>query len=236
MSSDRIPPPSQPVAAATVVLARDQPGGLEVLMLKRDSRGAFGGMWVFPGGRVDRDDLTTEGEGDVIGAARRAAVREAQEEAGLVLDPDGLVPIAHWTPPAEAPRRFNTWFFLASAPPGADVLVDGHEIHDHGWLRPADALARRDEGLIELAPPTWVTLWKLTAAATVEEALAQARASIPRRFETHMARLGSDPAALFEGDAGYEDHDATRPGPRHRLLMLPEGWRFEYTVAAPESS
>jgi 8-oxo-dGTP pyrophosphatase MutT (NUDIX family) len=231
MPSDRTRPLSEPVSAATVVLARDQLDGLEVLMLKRDSRGSFGGMWVFPGGRVDREDLTAEGEGDVLGAARRAAVREAQEEAGLVLDPDGLVPIAHWTPPAEAPRRFNTWFFLAPAPAGADVLVDGHEIHDHGWLRPADALARRDEGLIELAPPTWVTLWKLTSATTVEDAMAQARASTPRRFETHMAPQGDHLVALFEGDAGYEDHDPTRRGPRHRLLMLPDGWRFEYTVS-----
>jgi hypothetical protein len=33
--------------------------------------------------------------------------------------------------------------------------------------------------------------------------------------------------ALFEGDAGYEVSDANRPGPRHRLLMVPDGWRFE---------
>jgi 8-oxo-dGTP pyrophosphatase MutT (NUDIX family) len=230
MPSDRTRPHSEPVAAATVVLARDRPNGLEVLMLKRDSRGAFGGMWVFPGGRVDREDLTIEGEGDVLGAARRAAVREAREEAGLELDPDGLVPIAHWTPPAEAPRRFNTWFFLAPAPSGADVLVDGHEIHDHGWLRPADALAQRDQGLIELAPPTWVTLWKLASAVTVEDAMTQARASTPRRFETHMTSQDDHLVALLEGDAGYEDRDPTRPGPRHRLIMLPDGWRFEYTL------
>src|SRR5439155_4384645 len=113
------------VAAATVVLARDGPEGLEVLMLKRASRTAFGGMWVFPGGQVDPGDLTAEGVDDVVGAARRAAVREAEEEAGLHLSAEQLVPLAHWTPPPQAPRRFNTWFFLAPAPPHADVLVDG---------------------------------------------------------------------------------------------------------------
>jgi 8-oxo-dGTP pyrophosphatase MutT (NUDIX family) len=199
-------------------------------MLKRDSKIAFGGMWVFPGGRVDPADLTAEGADDVVGAARRAAVREAEEEAGLQIDPDQLVPLAHWTPPEQAPRRFNTWFFLARAPVGADVLVDGREIHEHGWLRPGDALAQRDAGQIELAPPTWVTLWRLTSAGSVDVAIAQARASGPRRFETHLADDEGVPVALFDGDAGYHDNDVSRPGPRHRLLMLPGGWRFEQTA------
>ena len=37
--------------------------------------------------------------------------------------------------------------------------------------------------------------------------------------------------ALWEGDAGYDDRDAARPGERHRLVMAPEGWRFECTLA-----
>jgi 8-oxo-dGTP pyrophosphatase MutT (NUDIX family) len=223
-------PPADPIAAATVVLARDGSDGLEVLMLKRDSNIAFGGMWVFPGGRVDPGDLTTEGAEDVVGAARRAAVRDAEEEAGLQLELDGLVPLSHWTPPAEAPRRYNTWFFLARAPLGAEVLVDGREIHQHGWLRPLDALGQRDAGQIELAPPTWVTLWRLTSAGSVADAIAQARASTPLRFETHIANAGGVLVALFDGDAGYHDHDVSRPGPRHRLVMLPDGWRFEQTI------
>src|ERR1700738_4522968 len=61
--------------------------------------------------------------------------------------------------------------------------------------------------------------------------MARARGSPPRRFETHMAPQGDHLVALLEGDAGYEDHDPTRPGPRHRLLMLPDGWRFESAVS-----
>ena len=64
------------VPAATVVLLRDAPGvGLETLMVRRSSKLEFaGGMWVFPGGRVDPDDIPPDG--DVIEAARHAAVRE----------------------------------------------------------------------------------------------------------------------------------------------------------------
>jgi 8-oxo-dGTP pyrophosphatase MutT (NUDIX family) len=220
-------PPAPAIPAATVVVVRDQPDGLEVLMLRRNSKLAFGGMWVFPGGRVDPGDLESGEREDELAAARRAAVREALEEAGLNLDPDAMVPLAHWTPPPQAPRRFITWFFLAPAPAGGRVLIDGGEIHDHGWLRPADALAQRDAREIELAPPTWVTLWRLAASATVDDAMVEARNHTPERFATHMALVDGAPIALFHGDAGYDDADASRPGGRHRLSMLGDGWRYE---------
>ncbi len=93
--------------AATVVLLRAGRAMPEVLLLRRSSKLAFhGGAWVFPGGRVDLD----AGESADDAGARRAAVREAHEEAGLVLDPAALVPLSHWTTPEGQPRRFATWF------------------------------------------------------------------------------------------------------------------------------
>ena len=217
---------TDPIPAATVVLARDGDDGIEVLMLRRNSRGAFGGMWVFPGGQVDADDDA----GDEIATAQRAAVREAMEEAGVIIDPEGLVPFSHWVPPLQAPKRFSTWFFLAPAPAVHDVSVDGTEIHEHEWRRPADAVALRDAGEIELAPPTWVTLWRLSQADNVEEAVARARARPPQRYETHMAVADGVMVATWPGDAAYDDGDLDKPGPRHRLAMLADGWRFEHAV------
>lgn len=69
-----------PIPAATVVLLRMQ-GELEVLMLHKTSQIAFGGMWVFPGGRIDPEDYPADGDMDT--AARNAAVRETREEAGI---------------------------------------------------------------------------------------------------------------------------------------------------------
>ena len=44
--------------AATVVVVRDGAGGeIEVLMVHRNSKHTFGGMWVFPGGKVDPEDI-----------------------------------------------------------------------------------------------------------------------------------------------------------------------------------
>ena len=164
-------PGSEPIPAATVVLLRDATeGGIETLMLRRNSKIAFGGMWVFPGGRVDDADRSGLDSGDDVAVARRAAVREAIEEAGLVVDESALVPHSHWTPPPVTPKRYLTWFFLAEAPDGV-VAIDQGEIKEHEWMRPSAAIERRDAKEIELAPPTWITLNDLTKYENVDVAL-----------------------------------------------------------------
>jgi len=219
-------PGTPPVAAATVILIRDGDESLETLMLRRNSKIAFGGMWVFPGGRVDDEDRHPDDGDDDLEPARRAAVRESHEEAGVELTADELVPYSHWTPPPITPRRFLTWFFLAVTP-HSDITIDGGEIHEHAWLRPEEAFRRRDVGEIELAPPTFVTLCELAEHPDVESALAAARASTPEHFATHISVDDSGPTALWHGDAGWEKSDAALPGPRHRLSMLDGVWRYE---------
>lgn len=196
-------------------------------MLRKNAAVAFGGMWVFPGGRVDETDRDPDRPGDEQAAARRAAAREAAEEAGLVLEPKDLVPFAHWTPPpVGAPRRFSTWFFLAPAPSGR-VAIDGGEIHDHVWARPAEVLERHAAGEIEMVPPTWVSLHRLAGFGTVDEALADARARPVEHFVTRMVAVDGGLVAMWHGDAGYDTGDPETPGPRHRLVMLQGAWRYE---------
>jgi 8-oxo-dGTP pyrophosphatase MutT (NUDIX family) len=218
------------VPAATVILLRDGTDGLEVLMLRRSSTGAFAEHWVFPGGKVDAGDVDPIHPEDDLTAARTAAVRETLEEAALVLEPDALVPFSHWCPPPESPRRFATWFFVAPAPAALDVTIDGTEIHDHAWLRPDAVLAGREAGTMEVAPPTWVTLWQLARASDMEDVITAASRRQPPRYATHIGRDEKLMMALWDGDVAYEDRDVTRDGPRHRLVMDPSGWRFECTL------
>lgn len=214
--------------AATVVITRDgDGGGIEVLMLRRNSKHAFGGMWVFPGGKVDPEDVDPDDPADESRTARRAAVREAQEEAGVILDPDRLTPISHWTPPPEAPRKFTTWFFIADAPGTHDIAIDGDEIQDHAWITPADALRRVDALEIELAPPTWMTLFAMTRFADVAACLADAGERPPSHFATRLGRAGEDAVAMWEGDAGYDTGDVNKAGPRHRLYMSRGAWHYD---------
>lgn len=197
-------------------------------MLRRNSKLAFaGGAWVFPGGRVDPEDLDPAHPDDEERAARRAAARESKEEADVDLDPAALQVLSWWCPPPEAPRRFNTWFFVGAAPSGA-VTVDGGEIHDHRWMRPADAMAQRDAGQIELIPPTWVTLHQLAGYPDAATALAGVASAAPTLFVTRllMADEGHR-VTVWEPDPAFASGDLGLSGPRHRLHLFDGGWRYD---------
>lgn len=215
-----------PAPAATVVLVRDGASGLEVLYLRRAAGVEFhGGAWVFPGGRIDAGDYLDRTD-DVEAAARRAAVREAREEAGLVVDPATLERFAHWTTSVGAPKRFSTWFFAGRASDG-DVQVDGGEIQDHRWLRPEDALAAQRAREIELPAPTFVTTLGLAEVTTAREALARFASRPAERFQPRIQAHAEGRVSLYEPDVAYADGDLARPGARHRLWMLRSGWRYE---------
>ena len=221
--------------AATVVLLRQASAGVETLVMRRNPNlRVMGGMWVFPGGRVDAADHaggTDAGRpDDTYAAARKAAVREAHEEAGLRVDPQSLVPLSHWIPPPDFPHQLATWFFLAPAPPGA-VRVDGGEIAEHVWLSPSEAIRRHTEaGGSLFLPPTYVTLSNLLPFPTVTDALAAARKREATFYVTRLATTSEgEEVALWEGDAGYETTDPAVPGARHRLWATPgRPWRFEH--------
>jgi 8-oxo-dGTP pyrophosphatase MutT (NUDIX family) len=209
--------------AATLVLLRDGSAGFEVLLVQRAHELAFhGGEWVFPGGRVDPADGA---DPNSLEAARRAAVREAREEAGVEVPESELITLSHWTTPEGRPRRFATWFFLAPFEEG-EVVVDGGEIHAHRWLSPIDALCAQRDGAIGLPPPTYVTLATLARFGARRAAFAAAHAAEPRVY-VPRPRLGSDGVhSLYAGDAAYEGAALDTPGPRHRLLMRPGAYRY----------
>lgn len=225
MSSDSTSAP--PAPSATVIVLRDTPAGLETLLLRRNSRLAFhGGAWVFPGGHIDAADHVSGAEDDMLAAARNAAVREAREEANLMIGAEELVFFSHWTTPIIRPKRFSTWFFVAPAGDEA-VAVDGDEIHDHSWLRPEKALAAQKAGEIELPPPTFVSITKLAAFQTVDHALGRLAEREPEVFFPRIQKVSGGACCLYQGDAGYETENPDAPGARHRLWMLKSGWRYE---------
>lgn len=235
VDGDRPADPAPLIPAATVVLVRDGTDGLEVLMVQRNAELSFaGGMWVFPGGRVDPGDVRPDDE-DERAAARRAAAREAAEETALTVDPDGLVELSHWTPPPESPKRFGTWFFLGEAPAGA-VTVDGGEILSHQWTTPRRARELRDTGRIALAPPTWITLEQLDHYDGARQALAGIGRATTERFTTRIVIDGDAVLALYHGDHAYGSGDLDGTGPTHRLTMGDEPWIYERTTNREDRS
>ena len=219
------------IPAATVIPLRQSPTGLEVLLLKRNSRGQFGNMWVFPGGRVDGPDaeaVVDNGADVEMEAARVAAVREAAEEASLDLDPSELVPFSFWVPPPGATKRFSTWFFLTEVSGDADaVVIDQMEIHQSEWLAPTTAIDRVNGAQMDMAPPTFASLWWLRDQTDAQAAIAAARSRAPEQFATRIRTDGTVMVALWQGDVAYEGGDVDRAGPHRRLVMEPGSWRIE---------
>lgn len=210
------------IPAATVVVCRDGDRGLDVVMLRRNGDISFGGMWVFPGGRVDDADH----DADELVAARRAAVREAYEEAALVLDPDALVPFAHWVPPPDTPKRFSTWFFVTSVEEQRALTIDGSEIHEACWIGVDDALRKAALREIAVVAPTWVTLRTLVHFATAHEAVTALGSVSPASYSTRIAQADGRRVALWDGDVAYPGGELDVPGPRRRLEMHDDGWTF----------
>ncbi len=128
--------------AVTLIIVRDSTAeGLEVLLLQRAQELRFApGCWVFPGGRVEPEDI--DHDGDELRAARRAAVREAREEAGMNVDEQLCFPYSYWLAPPSQPRRFSTHFFAAHARAEPAVRVDQTEIVDARWIQPNIAIEK----------------------------------------------------------------------------------------------
>jgi 8-oxo-dGTP pyrophosphatase MutT (NUDIX family) len=192
--------PTPPRPAATVILLRGGDEALAVLLVKRNPESRFmGGAWVFPGGAVDAG----EGEGD--DALRACAVRELSEEAGVALDgSDVLVPFSRWITPEQVKIRFDTWFFLAEAPPGAQPLVDGSEIVDARWYEPETALAAARAGEILLVFPTIKHLEQLATFHSARDLIDHARAGVVRPVTPRVLMSGETARIVLPGEPGYD--------------------------------
>ncbi len=145
--------------------AADDFGGFEVFVQRRVPTMAFAaGMTVFPGGAREAADPHLAA----------TAIRELLEETGVQLDTTELVPWARSVTPEAEPRRYDTYFFVAALPAGADPQARGTEMDQVGWLSPAAALAAYDRGDLAMMPPTVITLRELAAFADIAAVLAGA--------------------------------------------------------------
>jgi len=190
-----------PRPAATVIVLRGSGTALEVLLVKRNPEARFmGGAWVFPGGAVDRD----EGQGE--GALRAAAVREVAEEAGIDLpSPAELVPFSRWITPPQVKIRFDTWFYLAPLPEGAEPRVDGEEVVDARWYSPPGALQAATDGQLLLVFPTIKHLEQLSSFDTADALLEYARSREIRPVVPRVVMSGEQARVLLPGEPGYDE-------------------------------
>jgi 8-oxo-dGTP pyrophosphatase MutT (NUDIX family) len=183
-----------PRAAASVIVLRGGGEALEVLLVRRTPQARFmGGVWVFPGGAVDAG----EDECD-------AAVRELEEETSIAgVERGALVRFSRWITPAQVKIRFDTHFFLATLPAGAEPAIDGEEIVDMGWFAPGAALEAYSRGELELVFPTIKHLEQLALFATAHELLDHARDREVVPVEPKVIMGGETARVVLPGEPGY---------------------------------
>jgi 8-oxo-dGTP pyrophosphatase MutT (NUDIX family) len=97
-------------------------------------------------------------------------------EGGLELATDLLVSFAHWITPEIRPRRYDTYFYLAPAPPAQEARHDGHEAVDSIWIAPGQAAADGAAQRVKMIFATRFNLQKLARSKTSAEAFTAARA------------------------------------------------------------
>ncbi|MBU6457523.1 MAG: NUDIX hydrolase [Bradyrhizobium sp.] len=146
-----------------------------------------------------------------IEAAHRAALTgrkttfpKVLADNKLSLALDELVPYAHWITPEGMPKRFDTWFFLASAPPAQLGAHDGKESTDSIWVSPREALQGGETGRFKLPFPTTRNLIRLGKLTNVRAALEDSRGKPVVTVLPVMTRLNGGRQLRIPREAGYD--------------------------------
>ena len=165
-------------------------------------------MLALPKGSRALVDAKRAGE---IEAAHRADLCEGKvtflkvlTDNGVLLALDELVPYAHWITPEGMPKRFDTWFFLAAAPPEQVGAHDGKESTDSIWVSPREALEGGETGRFKLPFPTTRNLIKLGKQARVKAALDDSRGKKVVTVIPVMTRTGGGRQLRIPLEAGYD--------------------------------
>ena len=131
------------------------------------------------------------------------AFGRALAEAGQTLDLPALVPFARWLPAHKHMRIFDTLFFLARAPDGAEASVDATENVRLVWTTARALLDEADVGRATIIFPTRRNLERLARFATFEEAIADAGAHPIRAVTPFIESRGGVDHLCIPDDLGY---------------------------------
>jgi 8-oxo-dGTP pyrophosphatase MutT (NUDIX family) len=143
-------------------------------------------------------------EGLRSGLAAGAAFASLLEARGLTLDLEALTPFARWCPNFREARRFDTFFYLAEAPPGAGVTsADQTEAVSAFWASAADVISDIEVGRAHAIFPTRRNLERLAQFASIEEARADAARHPVRKITPWVEERDGRRFVVIPEDAGY---------------------------------
>jgi 8-oxo-dGTP pyrophosphatase MutT (NUDIX family) len=137
-------------------------------------------------------------------AAQKTTFLNILAETAMVVALDALVPYAHWVTPEGLSKRFDTWFFLAAAPPHQIGAHDGRESTESLWLSPREAVAGGESGRFKLPFPTTRNLIRLGRQPSVKSALEDARGRSVVTVMPVVTRLNGGRQLRIPPEAGYD--------------------------------
>lgn len=119
---------------------------------------------------------------------------------GTILDGDSLAFVSRWVTPEQAPKRYDTRFYLLPVSDVPEVRLARDEVVDHLWTRPGAALEDVAAGRRRMVAPTVAHLHWLAGMAGAAEA--------------HRVAAGSDRASLPRPVGMGDGSPAPAPRPR----------------------
>lgn len=125
----------------------------------------------------------------------------------LTIPLDRLAYLSHWITPPGPPRRFDTRFFVTTAPENQSVSHDGEETISHVWISPAQALEEHRASLRLMTLPTIRTLRVLRDFDNVETLMRYAWANPPEPYPSQPwpAIQRGKPVILEPGAPAYDE-------------------------------
>ncbi|WP_193606803.1 NUDIX hydrolase [Nocardioides lijunqiniae] len=122
--------------------------------------------------------------------SRELAMTELLTRRGLVLRTDLLGAWDAWLTPEFEPKRYRTWFFVASLPEGQrtrDVSTESSSVH---WAPARVAADQADRGELAMLPPTYLTCLEIGRLGSPEEVLEIAQGRTLEMFTPTVEPLG----------------------------------------------
>lgn len=135
--------------------------------------------------------------------AGEIAFAELLRSEELELACDLLALYAHWITPLKAPKRFDTYFFLAPAPADHQLLHDGRESTDSRWITVDAALRGGREQRYNIVFPTQCNLEKLGRSGSVAQALDTAAQSTVVTVQPRFDKRADGVFVVIPPEADY---------------------------------
>ena len=135
--------------------------------------------------------------------AGELAFLDVVRELGVMIDLNALTVFARWITPPLTPKRFDTWFYAATAPDDQLAACDGRETVDAEWIAPSEVLRLSEAGERKVIFPTRMNVQLLAEAKSAEDCVARAKARRLVTVEPQIQDRERGKVLVLPPDAGY---------------------------------